>query len=734
MGLFEQKTALEKAIKDIASSSYEYASEISKYDFSRYIERFKDDELLAEILRKIARNGYDFTIQMDYLTNMYATICINRNKLEEKTIFRSLVDLYLDYPTIFLNSNSFEKVNSAFDDKRIVLEYFNYLTKNEDAMGNEANLAILIDYIAQARQYYVDDRALLASALSLINSTDPAILKYGSKNDLEKIVNAKLRDDKKANGIYDTDIHTLAEIDHKLEEMIGSSSELADLVENAKNITKDVRSTVDGAKADLRKIKTTELEEVQRKISKIISSFDEDYQKLVSQQKVGLEEERDSILADIQREAEKRKEELRAVGQGVASRISLELGRINNATSSSMRQLKEFVQNDEGVKRILQETRANDDFLERLAQVEKIASQIPEDSTVTTQKILGVNPKDTSPNNGDVTQTSTPSVVVPGIYIPKTEERKVDPKINYYFDKRIPFEDRFNQLMELKQKDIEKNNAIYHEKFDDILAILIQDLKPPYMYGPSGCGKTYMVESQMAKLLGMNVVTNGYVLYEQDIIGYTNSGTGDYVPGNFYRCYKYGDVIFLDELDNGIANATVVLNRFMGKNTSYTFPDGKEVARHPNFRIIAAGNTKGNGRTQAYNTRQKMDESVMQRMTPIEVNYDNRIEMRILRDYPDWYDFAVNFRKAIEEIPSESGEEINTTGTFTTRDAETVRTYLDDKCFGNDKIMEYEFVQTKDEDYLRKIASKMDGMSFNTAGGRKLQKLFNQTIQKKSKR
>ena len=131
-----------------------------------------------------------------------------------------------------------------------------------------------------------------------------------------------------------------------------------------------------------------------------------------------------------------------------------------------------------------------------------------------------------------------------------------------------------------------------------------------------------------------------------------------------------------------------------------------------------------------------MDESVLQRLTPIEINYDNRIEEKILKDHKDWFNFAVNFRKAIERVQSPDGEDVNTIGTFTTRDAEKIKRYLDDKCFNDEQIMEYEIIGTKDRDYLEKInkymEKQMNEEEFNN-GGKNLLEIFRKVKEKKCK-
>ena len=373
-------------------------------------------------------------------------------------------------------------------------------------------------------------------------------------------------------------------------------------------------------------------------------------------------------------------------------------------------EIEEYINSNERIKELIESTKQSDSYLQGLKVLSEHVSTVPQEGDTPTARII-----------------TSPTIVIP-------QERIVDPKVNYFFDNRIPFEERFDKFLQIKDK-LESQGEIFHEKFDDVAKFVMKG-RAPYLYGPSGCGKTYMVNNQLASILNANVVTNGYVIYEQDILGYTNSATGQYVPGNFYRCYKYGDIIFLDELDNGVANATVVLNGFTGgNNTSYTFPDGLNTKRHPNFRMIAAGNTNGSGRTVAHNTRQKMDESVMQRLKAVECGYDNRIEDRILVDYQDWLSFVKQFRKAVENISTISGEP-NTIGIFTTRDAEELKEDLEDNSFDMEKLLQYYFIQTKDVDTLNSIYTYLNNRkrSEYNDGAEKILRKFNNMVEPRIKR
>ena len=597
-----------------------------------------------------------------------------------------------------------KKDKISFNDKKLAVEYLRYIYSNKK-IDDVGVINQLINYLIKARQYFVDDRAFLSSAFNLINSIDEEDLTFGNSEKINIITERKLVEDKKANGIYDIDQFTLEELDRKFSEFellinrLEGFSQMADQqIDLIKNETKNSSSEV----TNLR-IKT--LKELKTETNKILTDFRTHYLDLLSQEKENITNQRDILIAELETEAQKKKLELEALAVNVGQRIKIELGRIRNESDHSVEKIQNLVSNNEEIKKIIDVAKSDEAFLARLSKLDDI-------------------PVSELSSMASIVQPS--AIAVPGIIVPKPE-REVDPKINYYFDKKIPFKDRFEELMEKKQEDIEKNGAIYHEKFDDLLTFILNN-NTPYMYGPSGCGKTYMIEHQLAKLLELDVVANGYVMYESDILGFNNAN-GAYVPSNFYRCYKFGDIIFFDELDNSNASATIVLNSFIGKgvNSAYTFPDGDRIEMHPNFRILAAGNTRGDGRTDSHNARKKLDESVMQRLTPIEIGYDNRIEKKILENYPEWYNFAVNFRESLKNIRIGGEKGPNYHGTITTRDIQSIKNYKDDNSFSDEKIIEYEVIENKDPDYLNLIISEMDSLSSEgkfTEGGQELLEKF----------
>jgi len=700
---YKGKITLEKTIKYIVDeTSYHSKSILQEFDFSQFSLRL-DEELLSEILIKFSSANINAN-NLSYILHFCEALSLNIVNKENKKLLLELTDLYIKNEDNFPPLESFDKLFNCFNDKKIGIEYLRYILSKD--LQNKSKLNIFIDqYLIKARQYYVDDRALLTSVISLLDSIEDSDLMFADSKDLSNIIEKKLTNDKKSNGVYDIDQFTLEELDRKIGEFELFSNSLQSLIELTDQQIEELKLQTKSSQDDLKDVKIKTLKELKTEANKILKNFNASYLELLNKEKESIVHEKDILLADIESEIQKKKMELEALASSVGQRIAIELGRIRSLSDHSMSQIQEFVTNNEEIQKMLNNARNDDALLRKIAQIQ-----------ITSPEQI----------NSETAGVVTPIVGVPSLIIPKPE-RVLNEKINYYFDKSIPFKDRFGELMAKKTQDIEENGAIYHEKFDDLVTMVIEN-DVPYMFGPSGCGKTFMIIKQMSKLFGIDVVTNGYIMYETDILGF-NDAKGQYVPSNFYRCYKFGDMVFLDELDNSIASSTIILNSFIGKdeNSSYTFPGGDKIKRHPNFRIVAAGNTRGNGRTVSHNTRQKLDESVMQRLTPIEIDYDNRIEKKILENYPDWYNFAINFRNALKQVKITGSDGPNYHGTITTRDIETIKNYKENNSFSDDKIIEYQVIENKETDYLNEIITQMEVLENNgefTNGGLKLLERF----------
>lgn len=721
MARFKRQSELEKTIKDINDKTM-YGLTID--NIRNHYAKVNNEDIFISILIRLANNPN--VNSNDYMTKLAFAIDVIYPHMvtEDKDLsgFYELLNIYLSNPDL-ITIESLENLSNAFSDKKLIAEAYLYLNQPDlfgDLDGvNVKNIDVVTEYLIKARELYVDDRALYCSLINLIkNKLGIDLFKYGTEEEINKVISSKVKDDRKANGIYDIDEAIIREFDRKIESMGLLRERLDTLLKLAESERATLSAKVDDAKENLTNTRISEMRALNEEARKVISEFNASYMELLNKQKSSIYAEKDTLISEINDYIEKKKSELLAIVDRVSADVGIQVTRIKKASNDSIGSIKEYVATNEGINKVITEAANNATFIKRMEFVEDIASKM--DNQIIAAPVVTEG------------ATTTEQIVVPdkAIIVPTTQvDEPIDYTINYYFDKSKKYKERFKKLLERKYK-LEDEGEIFHEKFDDVSAMLIEN-DSPYMYGPSGCGKTYLVEEQVAKLLDIEVINNGYILFEQDVIGYNNAGNGDYVRTNFYRAYRTGKGIFFDELDNSNSNATTILNPFLKRsgNTSYTFPNGVTIVRHPNFRIIAAGNTKGTGKTVAHNTRQKMDESVMQRLTPIAIGYDNRIEERILKDYPGWFEFAVAFRSALEKCPlNGNGEEVNSIGTFTTRDAETIRDYKNDGAFDDEQLMAYQIIENKDIDYLMQIKKKMESERLETEEGKKLLKIFNNQV------
>ena len=187
-----------------------------------------------------------------------------------------------------------------------------------------------------------------------------------------------------------------------------------------------------------------------------------------------------------------------------------------------------------------------------------------------------------------------------------------------------------------------------HEAFDDILAILAQR-ENVYLIGPAGSGKTTIAE-QCAKALALQFYCYGAVKFDHDIIGHIYA-EGKYSQTNFYRAFKHGGLVLMDEMDASSSNALLTLNAALA-NDFASFPLGNDgeggmVKKHPDFVVIASANTFGHGASAQYVGRNPMDMATLDRFCNVTMGYDESLE-RAIAGNDAWVDYVQAVRAAVE--------------------------------------------------------------------------------------
>lgn len=186
-------------------------------------------------------------------------------------------------------------------------------------------------------------------------------------------------------------------------------------------------------------------------------------------------------------------------------------------------------------------------------------------------------------------------------------------------------------------------SGVLHEKFETVLKF-VSNNEPVFLTGPAGSGKNVICQ-QVAKALGLNFYFSNAVTQEYKITGFTDA-MGVFHESQFYKAFKNGGVFMLDEMDASIPEVLVILNAAIA-NRYFDFPAPiGYVEAHPDFRVIAAGNTFGLGADYEYVGRNQLDMASLDRFAMIKIDYSPSIENNVANGDVELVVFANDFREA----------------------------------------------------------------------------------------
>lgn len=190
-----------------------------------------------------------------------------------------------------------------------------------------------------------------------------------------------------------------------------------------------------------------------------------------------------------------------------------------------------------------------------------------------------------------------------------------------------------------------------HHVFEEALEVTLIEGQA-YFGGPTGSGKTTLAE-QIAEAMGLPF---GHIsctagMSEAHLLG-RMIADGSYIPSRLVELYENGGVFLVDEVDAADPNTTLILNSALA-NGILSVPNrkGNPVAkRHPEFYMIAAANTWGNGSSE-YNGRNIQDGAFMDRfaMSKVDVDYDIALEKDILNGHADFAKKLWQIRESLKK-------------------------------------------------------------------------------------
>lgn len=194
------------------------------------------------------------------------------------------------------------------------------------------------------------------------------------------------------------------------------------------------------------------------------------------------------------------------------------------------------------------------------------------------------------------------------------------------------------------QGDVRKVAGVFHERFKTILELVSKNL-PVYLSGEAGTGKNVICK-QIAEALGLPFYFTNAVTQEYKITGFIDAN-GTFHETQFYKAFKNGGLFFLDELDASVPEVLVILNAAIA-NRYFDFPIGK-IEAHPDFRLIAAGNTLGTGADYVYSGRYCLDGASLDRFSVVTIPYSQNIEKAVTNNDNALLDFCYKFRTLTSE-------------------------------------------------------------------------------------
>ena len=194
------------------------------------------------------------------------------------------------------------------------------------------------------------------------------------------------------------------------------------------------------------------------------------------------------------------------------------------------------------------------------------------------------------------------------------------------------------EVVEINENDLDHPMKKY-------IKSLIESNTPVYLVGEAGTGKSYTLHA-IADELGLDFHYTNSVQDEFKLNGFIDAA-GDYHDTEFYKAFVNGGLFFLDELDASIPGVLVLLNTAIA-NGFHEFPNGMKMVNE-NFRVVAAGNTFGNGADEKYTGRLVLDQSSLDRFAVIEFDYFRGIEMQLAEGNKDLVDFIEGVRAKAKE-------------------------------------------------------------------------------------
>lgn len=655
---------------------------------------FEDIDTLAKVISSLIECGAfdDWSVKsgLSKMKSIYARI-VPKNC--DEPVHDYMKEKFLQYflgKDGIINRDIFDEgMYASFENKTDYFDVIDCILNKISEIRPRKVYDCIKEYANKVSKYCLTQDVYKRDLISYICGLDSVV-----NGDYDSYTEEQLEDAKKRIGVYSLSPKDLAECDSKLSKMGDYLEQFGiyktNLDEEKKAVThlvtlgkNEIKTETDKSVQKLREL----IEENKNAIIKQLDDYITDLEKT-------LKDKSDITFREIVETYKEQVEEFRRLFASYSKVAAADFIAVQKASEESVKKLEQYVLNEPQLQ----------ELLNKAQEQNEVRSKIVELVTKEKEALKQERPE---PKKGEIILPGYDRVMIPyrRIILPQEVNRIILPSL----DNSIPFSERKEKLEEEIEKR-EQDGEIFHKKVKEI-AIDIMEGDWPYLWGPSGTGKSFMLK-QIADILGMELIKAGKITEPYSVLGY-NDPQGRYRITPTFIAALYGKLLLQDEFDNGNTDTHVVLNDIYSESLNkqnnpnevceVMFGEDIPVDLNPNFRMVAAGNTSGSGENSAFSSRGKMDESILERLTPVYIDYDSRVEERILRDYPEWYRFTVAFRNACIEFADNNSLD-SPQGITTTRDADAIKKYIDHNSKSVEQIIQEKFVQIKDSDYLITLA------------------------------
>lgn len=709
MGIFRQDTEEEKLLKTLKNADIDNTIKVQIVSYVEQVIRnerkndfFESDffiRVILEIVELEKTTEISFDKYLEDIKDQLALLFPNGVKTENYELLKErFINQYCgENGYINLGITSCPNLSSfyaLFPDEEQFFKMLRVIRDKSKKSYSKNNISDIFDYGIKISPYCTSFEELKNEIISFMNAITDTLI----DEPIDKYMDKRIQLMQEKCGIYTSiDEGTLALISSEVQKLEGYVLKLKNLERRIESYDKHIskitdsgietiKTATDTAKEELEQLPDTAKKQLQEEVERLNKNLD-DY--LIELEK-RLKTSSDEVFNKLLNSASNKLRELKSTVMLITTTTDEDLARIRKQTQEGIDSLNKMIESNPKLKIALDTVTKHENMQKGLEALANMQGVIPNSSSV-------IEP------NANVVIPALEREVVPAdptIIIPKNPTTLIPA-----FDYHVPLNERRKVIMEKIAKR-ESEGELFHEKSEEIIDCMLEG-DWPYLWGPSGCGKTYIVE-QIASLLGIEVIENGRITEDYTVLGFYDP-QGKFRATATYIALAYGKILFLDEMDTGVPETQTnynaiysnLINTIEHPNKKYyvTFASDRKTLVNPNFRIISAGNTKGGGENAQFNARLQIDESVQQRMTQIEFKYDNRVEKIIFKDYTDWYNLFVNFRKACDEYAKKHGLSV-APGITTTRDAQAIVRYLKHDSKDIETILRQKFIQTKDATYI----------------------------------